>query len=233
MRRTSLCVIPILFVLLTAPAWAQAAAAPAVRPSLTVADFDTDRTGWMPPPRLGTTLAELLTDRLVASGQYKMTDREWLIASPDTQARIPLGQLVERASAAGVDYLVVGSVTRLSLEKNSSTGAGGVPLPFIGAFLHKNKTESVIGLTIRVIDVRTGEVVATSTAEKGATQKNTAGGGIAIVGHVPIVAGGGTSATGFQDRLLDTAVQQAVTEAADKLLAAASKLKTPPAAHER
>ena len=224
MKRTSLCVIPMLFVLLTATAWAQAAAGPAVRPSLTVADFDTDRTGWMPPPRLGTTLAELLTDRLVVSGQYKMTDREWLIAAPDNQARIPLAQLVERASAAGIDYLIVGSVTRLSIEKNSSTGAGGVPLPFIGAFLHKNKTESVIGLTIRVIDVRTGEVVATSTAEKGATQKNSAGGGIAIVGHVPIVAGGGTSATGFQDRLLDTAVQQAVTEAADKILAAAAKL---------
>jgi len=224
MRRTTVCVIPILFVLLTATAWAQAAAAPAARPTLTVADFDTDRTGWMPPPRLGTTLAELLTDRLVAGGLYKMTDREWLIASPDDHARIPLAQLVERASAAGVDYLVVGSVTRLSIEKNSSTGAGGVPLPFIGALLHKSKTESVIGLTIRVVDVRTGEVVATSTAEKGASQKNSAGGGIAIVGHVPIVAGGGTSATGFQDRLLDTAVQQAVTEAADKILAAASKL---------
>jgi curli biogenesis system outer membrane secretion channel CsgG len=224
MTRSSACLIPVVLALLTPPAWAQAASAPAARPSLTVADFDTDRTGWMPPPRLGTTLAELLTDRLVASGQYKMTDREWLIAAPDNQARIPLAQLVERASAAGVDYLIVGSVTRLSIEKHSSTGAGGVPLPFIGGFLHKNTTESVIGLTIRVIDVRTGEVVATSTAEKGASQKNSSGGGIAVVGHIPIAAGGGTSASGFQDRLLDTAVQQAVTDAADRLLAAASRL---------
>jgi curli biogenesis system outer membrane secretion channel CsgG len=223
--------LTIVLVLLATPAWAQdpmpgtapdGGAPAAARPTLTVADFDTDRTGWMPPPRLGTTLAEMLTDRLVATGEYRMMDREWLVSAQD--GRVPFPQLVERAAGAGVDYLVAGSVTRLSIENRSSTGGGVVPLPFIGGLIHKHKTESVIGLTIRVIDVHTGEVVATSTAEKGAAQKNTAGGGIVVIGHVPLVGGGGSSATGFHDRLLDTAVQEAVTAAADKIVAAAARL---------
>lgn len=80
-------------------------------------------------------------------------------------------------------------MTRFCLERHSSTGGGIVPLPFIGGLIHKSKTETVIGLTLRVIDVRTGEVVATATAE--------------------------------------SAVQQAITAAADKLLAAAPRLAHP------
>ena len=230
MIRTSARLIPIVIALLATPAWAQDAmpgtaldgAAQAARPSMTVADFDTDRTGWMPPPRLGTTLAEMLTDRLVAAGPYRMMDREWLVSAQD--GRVPFPQLVERAASAGVDYLVAGSVTRLSIENRSSTGGGIVPLPFIGGLIHKKKTESVIGLTIRVIDVHTGEIVATSMAEKGAMQKNSAGGGVIVIGPVPVFGGAGSSATGFHDRLLDTAVQEAVTVAADKIVAAASRL---------
>ena len=230
MTRRSACLIPIVIALFATAAWAQDAmpgtaqdgAVQAARPTMTVADFDTDRTGWMPPPRLGTTLAEMLTDRLVATGQYRMMDREWLVSAQD--GRIPFPQLVERAAGAGVDYLVAGSVTRLSIENRSSTGGGVVPLPLIGALIHKHKTESVIGLTIRVIDVRTGEVVATSMAEKGATQKNIAGGGVIVIGPVPVFGAAGSSSTGFHDRLLDTAVQEAVTAAADKIVAAASRL---------
>lgn len=224
------CAILALMVVVARPSLAQDAmpgtaldgAAQVARPTMTVADFDTDRTGWMPPPRLGTTLAEMLTDRLVATGQYRMMDREWLVSAQD--GRVPFPHLVERAASAGVDYLVAGSVTRLSIENRSSTGGGVVPLPFIGGLLHKHKTESVIGLTIRVIDVHTGEIVATSMAEKGATQKNSAGGGFVVVGSVPLFGGAGSSATGFQDRLLDTAVQEAVTVAAEKIVAASAKL---------
>src|SRR5262249_12477865 len=204
------------------PGTVQDVGAQAPRPTMTVADFDTDRTGWMPPPRLGTTLAEMLTDRLVTTGQYRMMDREWLLSAHD--GRVPFPQLVERAAGAGVDYLVAGSVTRLSIENRSSTGGGVVPLPFIGGLVHKHKTESGIGLPIRARCRHTGEIVATSTAEKGATQKNTAGGGFVVIGSVPLIGGAGSSTTGFHDRLLDTAVQEAVTAAAERIVAAAPRL---------
>jgi curli biogenesis system outer membrane secretion channel CsgG len=200
--------------------------APPPRPTLTVADFETDRTGWMPPPRLGTTLAEQLTDRLVTAGAYRVMDRAWLASPTGESGFIPLPVLIERAQSNGVDYLVVGSVTRLSIEKNSSTRGGIVPIPFVGGLFKKKKTESVIGLTIRLIDVRTGEVLATSVAQGDAMHQTKSGGGIAFVSHVPIVAGvgGANSTTGYLDRLLDVAVQEAVTAAAARLVAAAPQL---------
>lgn len=211
--------------LILSPAPARQSAAP-IRPSLTVADFETDRTGWMPPPRLGTTLAEQLTDRLVGAGVYRVMDRAWLASSTGDSGFIPLPVLIERAQGHGVDYLVVGSVTRLSIENNSSTRGGVVPVPFVGGLFKKKKTESVIGLTVRLIDVRTGEVVATSVAQGDAMHQTRSGGGIAIVGVVPIVggAGGGSSTTGHLDRLMDVAVQEAVTAAAARLVAAAPQL---------
>jgi len=218
----------VLFVAMLAPAPALAQETPPVpaRPTMTIADFETDRTGWMPPPRLGVTLAELLTDRLVASGQYRMMDRRWIVSAPDDRGQVPFAALIERAASAGVDYLIAGSVTRLSIEEHSSTGGGVLPVPIIGGLFHKHKTESVIGLAIRVIDVRTGEIVATSTAEKGASQQDSSGGGFAVVGHVPLPVGGGagSSTTGFHDRLLDEAMQEAVTAAAERIVAAAPRL---------
>ncbi len=204
-----------------------AAAVQPAKPMVTVADFATDRTGWMPPPGFGTTLAEVLTDRLIAAGTYRVMDRSWLTASLDDPNRPSLAALIDRAAAAHVDYLVLGSVTRFSIEKRSSNTGGIVPLPLVGGLIHKEQTEYVVGLTIRVVDVGTGEVVATSTAEQGATDRSTSGGGIVVVAHVPIAGGKGSSATGFQDRLVNVAFQQAVTEAAEKLVAA-SLISHPP-----
>lgn len=224
MKLINSCLIQVLTVtLLATPALAQEETMKPPRPTLTVADFDTDRTGWMPPPNLGQTLAELLTDRLVNAGSYRMMDRVWLVEAVDRR-RIPFSVLLGRAADAGVEYLVAGSVTRFSTERRSSTAGGIVPLPFLAGLVRKSKTETVIGLTLRVIDVRTGEVVATATAESGAAQQSSSGGGVGVIGHVPIVGGKGSSTSGFEDRLLDTAVQQAITAAADKILAAAPRL---------
>jgi curli biogenesis system outer membrane secretion channel CsgG len=178
----------------------------AAKPVLTVQDFATDRTGWMPPPHFGATVAELLTDRLIGAGTFRVIDRE-------------------HAGATPADFIVTGAVTRLSIEKRSSTGAGVLPIPIAGGLLRKNTTTMVIGLMVRVIDARTGEVVATSTVESSAADQTKSGGGIMLIGHAPIIAGKGSSATGFQDRLLDAVVQEAVTATVTKLVTAAPKLK--------
>jgi curli biogenesis system outer membrane secretion channel CsgG len=209
--------------LIAMPASAQDAPSRSTRPTMTVADFDTDRTGWMPPPNFGQTLAELLTTHLVESGAYRMLDRMWIVSSPENRGHIPFDVLLDRAAGAGVQYLVAGSVTRFSMERHSSTG-GGFVAPFVGGVVHKDRTESVIGLTLRVIDVSTGEVVVTATATSGTEQKDTHGGGLALVGPVPVFGATGSSTTGFADRLLDAALQQAVADAAGKILASASKL---------
>ena len=44
----------------TAPPGPRPSAGPAVRPTIAIAALDTDRTGWVPPPNFGETVADLL-----------------------------------------------------------------------------------------------------------------------------------------------------------------------------
>ena len=211
---------------LAAPAQAQEDKTPVARPSVTVAAFDTSRTAWMPPPSFGATVAELLTDRLVAAGTFRVIDST-LMGSPHATADASLPALRERATESGVQFLIVGAVTRLSLEQRTSSGGGIIPIPIVGGLIRKHKTESIIGLTIRVIDVQTGEVVATATSEGNASGSTSSGGGLGIVGKVPIVGAKRSSATGIKDGLLDAAVHQAVATVAEQLAAAAARLWPP------
>jgi curli biogenesis system outer membrane secretion channel CsgG len=188
--------------------------------TVTVAAFDTDRTARMPPPGLGVTLAELLASRLVTAGAYRVVDLAWLTREGDASRRTPFDVLLDRAAGAGIDYLIQGSLTRLSIERRSSSHGGVLPVPLVGALVRKQNTEFTVGLSIRVICVRTGEVVATSVAESGATEHHTSGGGLAVVGAVPLIGGSGSTVTGSHDRLLDEAVQQAVAAAAHEIVAA-------------
>src|SRR5262245_51728705 len=86
------------------PAWAQDTQP---RPVVTIAQFDTERTGWVPPPGFGETMAELLGQRLVGSGQYRVLDSEFLSRDLPLRPheRLPLEALRERAERAGVRYL--------------------------------------------------------------------------------------------------------------------------------
>jgi curli biogenesis system outer membrane secretion channel CsgG len=223
-RRASRIVMPAAACLVLASG-AAAQPSPAARPPSTfiVAPFDTSRTGWMPPPRLGETLAELLAAHLATGGDVRVIDPVWLPASSgptaDTTARV-----FERAQHAGVDYVVLGSVTRLSIERQSSSRAGLLPVPIAGGLVRKQKTETVLGLTARVVDVRTGQIVGSATSQGGGTHQNTSGGGLAVIGKLPLLGGGGSSATGFQDRLLDEAVQEAIAVVAGEITAVALRL---------
>jgi curli biogenesis system outer membrane secretion channel CsgG len=171
----------------------------------------------MPPPRFGDTLAELLTAHLTSAGA-RVIDRRWLTASSPSSGAAADG-LFERVARRGVDYIVLGSVTRLSLERHATSRAGLLPVPIVGGLVRKQTTETVIGLSVRVIDARTGEIVSAATAEGGGVQRKTSGGGLALVGKVPLIGGSRSSATGIQDRLLDEAVQQAIEAAAGEIAA--------------
>jgi curli biogenesis system outer membrane secretion channel CsgG len=189
-----------------------------------VLDFETGRTGWVPPPQLGATLADLLGEKLVASGEYRVFDRQWL-ADPSLAGRVPpLPQLRDHALLAGVDYLVVGSVMRFSNETKNRT-LGGVGLVPLGVGSRKQENDAVIGLTIRVIDARTGELVSSTTSQGKATRKKRSLGLLSlIVGHAG--AGGfSTSATGSREAMLDEALQQAVEQAGASLARAAAQIR--------
>jgi len=226
MTRTSTTLMMIAALLVALPASAQEDR-PQSRPTIAVVPFDTTRTGFMPPPGFGETIAELLTDRLMSGNAFRIIDPSLIAAPGDEVGRMPASVLMERAGGAGVRFLVLGTVTRLSMEQHSSTGGGVIPIPIVGGLIRRQKTDSIVGLTIRVIDVRTGEIINTATARGDSSGTTSSGGGVAVVYHLPLVAGKHSSSIGIQDGLLANAVGEAVTAVAEQLIAVAPRLGGP------
>jgi curli biogenesis system outer membrane secretion channel CsgG len=197
------------------------------RPTLAIVDFEAAPGGWtIPPPRLGNTAAQLMLDRLVASARFHVLDGQWLERGngfPRTPAT--LDRLRADAGAAGVDYLIFGSITRFSTENKQRTlGGAAVILPVL-AGLRRQRNEMVIALTVRAVDVRSGEVVATATGEGKATRSKLALGGLGLAR-----AGGLSSgASDSRDAQLDEAIQRSVAAASDGLAKATFRFARPKA----
>jgi curli biogenesis system outer membrane secretion channel CsgG len=214
--------------MLIAPSAALAQSTPP-RPTVVVVPFETDRTGWMPPPAFGTTLSELLADRLIESGKYRVMDYTFLVdAGPPPGGRPPFDALSKRAVDARIDYLVVGSVTRYSTEHHRRGGGVAGFVPFIGG-AGGTKVETVMSLTVRVIDPRTGEIVTTATPEGVSSRRSVTAGGLAGLGARAALApvGGAlfsSSSSKSREALIDEATQDAIDLAADALVSAVAKL---------
>jgi curli biogenesis system outer membrane secretion channel CsgG len=221
----------LLAILGAAPA-AAAADGPTIRPTLAIVDFETTPAGSvLPPPQLGSTLADLLMDQLVRSDKYRVLDGRWLATDdtwrrpgvPDAHRRSAFERLREAAEAHGVDYLVMGSVTRFSTENRQRTvGGAAFVLPLL-AGIRRAKTELALDVMIRVVDVRSGEVVTTAMSHSKAGRKQYGVGGLG-----PVRAGGAglvsNKSTGFRDSLLAESAEAAVVNASQAIVNAAPRL---------
>ena len=205
----------------TQPSVMTAAIGPIARPTLAIAPFDTDRTGWMPPPHFGETVADLLAARLVDQGGFRVFDRG-VLPEFDQGRRPPFDAIREIARQSGVDYVVLGAVTRFGNEKKSTRG-GLLGIPFLGGG-GKSSQESSVGLTVRVIDVRSGEIVSTTTSLGAASKshRTIAGGG--LVHGLPVGGLLTSSSSGSLDRLVGEALVSAIEDAAASLTSAAARI---------
>ena len=225
----AICLIAVLVATGARPAAAQdqpeaqppAIAQPVTRPAIAIAPFDTDRTGWMPPPRFGETVADLLASRLVDLGGFRVFDRG-VLPETDQGRRAAFDAIRELARQSGVDYVVLGAVTRFGNEKKNTRG-GLLGIPFLGGG-GKSSQESSVGLTIRVIDVRTGEIVTTTTSLGAASKshRTVAGGG--LVHGLPVGGLFTSSSSGSLDRLVGEALAGAIEDAAAALAKAAVRI---------
>jgi hypothetical protein len=78
-------------------------------------DLASRRTGWMPPPRLGETLAELLTARLTAD-DARVIDRSWLPeAKSAVFSRLPLVG-GSRSSVTGIQDRLLDDAVQVAME---------------------------------------------------------------------------------------------------------------------
>ena len=145
------------------------------------------------PSQLGIGIADMLIEKLLETGQFRMLERK-------------------SDGTSGARYIVTGSVTKFGFEERNVGGAFAT-VATMGLLSYKqHKTE--VALTARVIDAATGEIVASMTAE-GTSSK---GGGLRVGG----IGGGGAggadiNSANFRSTAIGQATGRAVANLAEKI----------------
>jgi curli biogenesis system outer membrane secretion channel CsgG len=186
---------------------------------------------------VGKGICDMLVDRLVNDGTYSVIERKALDkilaeqnfsnsdrADPTSAARI--GKLL------GVNAIIVGSITQFGRDDKSTTvGGGGAGVVgrhfgFGGAGVNKREAKAVVQITARLVDVNTGEILASATAIGTSKRSGTS---LAGVGGGSGGGGGGvfdTHASNFGATLIGEATNNSVTDLATKLEASNDKMPT-------
>jgi len=130
---------------------------------------------------VGRGIADLLVDKLVSGGVYSVIERQALDKILAEQ-NFSNSDRADPASAAkigkvlGVDAILVGSITQFGRD-DKTTGVGGVGAVTgrfgIGGVSHKKST-AVVGITARLVDTSTAEILA-SVSEKGESTRTDTG----------------------------------------------------------
>ncbi|MCC6363645.1 MAG: curli production assembly protein CsgG [Bryobacterales bacterium] len=180
---------------------------------------------------IGKGVADLMVDQLVADGAYQVYERKAMEkilaeqnfsnsdrANPTSAARI--GQLI------GVDAIIMGSITQFGRDdKKTEIGAIGRVTGRYGiSGIGKKESKAVVGISARIVNVDTGEVVVTASGNGESSRSGTA-----LLG-----SGGGTSGSGggyadmtssnFAGTLIGEAVKKAVATTTKQLDASASRV---------
>jgi len=184
---------------------------------------------------IGKGIADILVDRLVTDGTYRVIERKELdkiIAEQNfsNSDRADASTAAKIARILGVDAIVIGSITQFGND-NSTTKVGGGALGGVtGRFgiggASKSKSTAVVQITARMIDTSTAEILASA---QGKGESSRGGVGLLGAGGSGYGAGGGgldMKSSGFQSTILGEATNKAVTEVAQQLEAKADSLPT-------
>ena len=213
-------------------------AAQDTRKRVAVLDFDygTVRSAvaaiWGTDQDVGKGIADLLVQKLVEDGKYRVIERKALDKILAEQ-NFSNSDRADPASAAkigkvlGVDAIIIGSITKFGRDDKSTTAGGGFGLGKFGlGGVQKRDAKAVCGITARLVDTSTGEILAAVTGD-GQSKR----GGVSLVG-----AGGGGGGAGagafdmssknFGETILGEAVSQAVTSTGEQLDVKADSMPT-------
>jgi curli biogenesis system outer membrane secretion channel CsgG len=185
---------------------------------------------------IGKGIADMLVDRLVNGGQYSVIERKALDkliteqnfsnsdrADPTSAARI--GKLL------GVSAIVIGSITEFGRDdkKTNIGGFGSAAGRFGIGGVGKSESKAVVQITARLVNVETGEILASvqgrGESKRGGTSLLGAGGGGGAAGG----AGFDMSSSNFGATIIGEATNAAVTQASDQLNMKAASLPAPAA----
>lgn len=193
----------------------------AVRPSIAIADVAvTPGSSTLPPAHIGGTIVELMMAQLVASQRFQVYDGQWLV--PTDEAGHPnLVRLRAAAAEHNVDYLVLGRVTAFDTDQKKRRLGGLLPKPLLLGALTRDYSQVRIGLSFRLVEVRTGEIVATASGDGVSTRRGLKIGGGGLVKGLPVGALVSTTRAALpRDAMLSEALIRAVQWASKGLVTA-------------
>lgn len=182
---------------------------------------------------VGKGISDLLVQQLVTDAKFSVIERnaiekilnEQNFANSDradTSTAAKIGKIL------GVDAVIMGSITQFGRDDQNKTYGGGVSTlsKFGIGGLQKRDAKAVVGITARMVDTTTGEILAAVTGTGQSQRKGTSLAGAG--GGGGNAAGGGYDMTSknFGETLLGEAVHQAVTQMATQLDDKASALPT-------
>lgn len=203
-----------------------------VRPSITVTDFEfgtvaaqiagdkrarkqlekmgiRDTYGFA--AELGVGAADLIVEKLLAGGGFRVLERKQLAAIQQERGlESDSARAASPAKVVRAKYLVSGSVTRLGFEEKHLGGLlGRASTPFLYGLGAKKELTQVF-LTARIIDTETGEIVASFTGE-GASDR---GWGVTFFGMGGWGIGNGSAGS---SNIRETAIGEATERAAQNI----------------
>jgi curli biogenesis system outer membrane secretion channel CsgG len=175
---------------------------------------------------VGKGVTDLLVSYLVKDGSYSVIERKAL----DTvlaEQNFSNSDRADATSAAkigkmlGVDAIIVGSITQFGNDtKNTGVGAVGGGLGKIGLGGFKQKqSKAIVGLTARLVNVDTGEILASAEgmgeSKRTATSLGGGGGGWGGFGGGKVDFGN----SNFQSTIIGEAVKAAVEQMSGNVIA--------------
>ncbi len=183
---------------------------------------------------VGKGISDVLVEKLLAGGKYSVIERR-MLDKVLAEQNFSNSNRAHNATAAqigkllGVEAIVVGSITQFGRD-DKSQGVGGAGMGGLNKWglggVKRNESKAVVGISARLIDVNSGEILAAMTGQ-GASERK----GVAVTGGGGSGAAGGLGgvdfrSTNFANTLIGEAVYQAVGSLAGQLDSKAASLPT-------
>ncbi|MBV8052374.1 MAG: hypothetical protein JOZ80_14375, partial [Acidobacteriaceae bacterium] len=184
---------------------------------------------------VGKGVSDLIVQKLVQDGKYSVIERSALdkiLAEQNlsNSDRADSSTAAKIGSVLGVDAVIMGTITQFGRDDQNTTLGGGAMSNYTNKFglggVQKRKAKAVVGITARMVDTSTAEILAAVTGSGQSTRAGTS-----LLG-----AGGGDgsqangaydmSSKNFGDTILGEAVHQAVDSLGTQLDAQATTLTT-------
>lgn len=180
---------------------------------------------------IGKGISDMLVDKLLKDGKYRLVERSALdkiLAEQNfsNSDRADSNTAAKIGKVLGVDAIGIGSITQFGRDdQHTNVGGGGYGLGRFGlGGVGTSKAKAVVAITARVINVSTGEILASVQGEGESTRSSTSllGGGGGWSG-----GGGGSldmGSSNFANTILGEATHKAVDDVGAKLDDEAEKI---------